>query len=273
MRIADFNSGCSAATVFLVMLICLSVAGCLHGTGKAGQGTVPPPDSIAELTAKNKSLQTALSEKDDEILALEKDVADLNMKVLEYEAVIGDLQKRSDDHQQRLDEAIIEVVRTKARLRSLESKAEAASTIAEAEIAVSALKKEIPAADSIMREEILMAENLLSMSTREFKASNFGGALYLANQSKGQTRAVRVWLKGGSKKPPAGDEKRFVQPLPLVVLANSNLRSGPGIDNDVLATLTKGTSVTGHAYKGRWVRVETAEGVTGWLFRPLISTR
>ena len=272
MRIAKDDNGCAMNRLLLGILICLGVEGCVHGQKSAPQKALQP-NGFAELTEKNKSLQTTLTEKDKEILSLEKEVAELNMKILEYEAVISDLQKRSEGHQQRLDAAIIEVVRTKARLRSLESKAEAASTIAEAEIAVNALKKQLASADSILKKEISMSEHLLTMSGREFKAGNYGGALYLANQSKGQARAVQMRLKGESHRPSMGDEKQFVQPLSLVVLTNSNLRSGPGLDNAVLETLVKGAHVTGHAYKGRWVRVETDDAVIGWLFRPLVGTQ
>ena len=272
MRIAMIYRGCSLTGLIFVGLICFGGAGCLHVQKNHAPAT-SRSDRLAELTEKNKSFQIALASKDEEILALEKDIADLNMKILEYEAVINDLQKRSESHQQRLDAAIVEVVRAKARLRSLESKAEAASTIAEAEIAVNALKKRTASADSIMNEEISMAEHLLEMSAREFNARNFGGALYLANQSKGQARAVQMRLRNESKRPSSGDEKQFVQPLPLVVLTNSNLRGGPGLDNTILDTLAKGARVTGHSYKGRWVRVETGDGVIGWLFRPLVGTR
>ena len=42
-----------------------------------------------------------------------------------------------------LDEAVVEVVRTKAKLRSIESRAEAASSMAEAEIALKGLAERI----------------------------------------------------------------------------------------------------------------------------------
>lgn len=262
----------STTRIVLGVLICFGAAACGPGQ-KASGPKAPPNDRVAKLTEENRELQTTLDSKNEEILTLEKDIADLNMRILEYEAMIGDLQKRSEGHQRRLDAAIIEVVRTKARLRSLESKAEAASTIAEAEISVNALLKQLDSADGIMKEEISMAEHLLKMSVREFNARNFGGALYLANQSKSQARSVQMRLKGEAEIPLIGDEKQFVQPLPLVVLTNSNLRSGPGLDNAVLRTLAKGARVTGHSYLGRWVRVETNKGVFGWLFRPLVSPR
>ncbi len=253
-------------------LLFLSLAGCLH-VQKASETTASKPDRLTELATRNESLELSVASKNEEILALEKDVAALNMLILDYEATIDDLQARSDGHQKRLEAAIIEVVRTKARLRSLESKAEAASTIAEAEIAVSAMKKRLAPADAAMKEELATAEQLLKMSAREFKNRNFGGSLYLANQSKGQVRALQMRLSGGLEQTPVEDEKPFVKPLFLKVLANSNLRSGPGLDKEIVGRLVKDALVTGHAYSGRWVRVETAQGSEGWLFQPLVGPR
>ena len=272
MRVANIRREHAISILIMGAWICFAIAGCAQWQKPSGQAAAKQ-DQQTDVYKKNKSLQLAVASKDAAILDMEKDIAALNMKILEYEATIDDLQARSEGHQKRLDAAIIEVVRTKARLRSLESKAEAASTIAEAEIAVNAMKKWMVPADAAMKEEIATAEHLLKMSAREFKIRNYGGALYLANQSKGQVRALKLRLSGGLEKTPLEDEKPFEKPLSLKVLANSNLRSGPGLDNDIVGKLIKDALVMGHAYSGRWVRVETAQGAVGWLFKPLVGPR
>ncbi|NIQ92292.1 MAG: hypothetical protein GWN93_26230, partial [Deltaproteobacteria bacterium] len=67
-------------------------------------------------------------------------LAKLQLRLLERDAQIKQLEERLNSQQEMLDEAIQEVVRAKAKLRTLESKAEAASEMAEAEIAIKALK-------------------------------------------------------------------------------------------------------------------------------------
>lgn len=245
-------------------LCCWVMAGCQHGRQQDSAHTIPD---------ENEKLQHALASRDEKIQELEKKVVEFKMQVLEYEASINDLQVRSDSQQQRLDEAIIEVVRTKARLRSLESKAEAASTIAEAEIAVNAIKKQIASADKGTQDQISTADQLLKMSVQEFKSLNYGGALYLANQTKGQVRAVRNRISGNTPMAVLDGETLFSQPLPLKLLKNSNLRQGPGLEQIIIGTLSKGTLVVGYSHKGSWVRVETTEGMAGWLFQSLIGTR
>ena len=117
------------------------------------------------------------------INVLEQQTARLELRLLEEEAQVGDLQAK-------LDEARQEVVRAMAKLQTLASKAEAASGIAEAEIAIQTLQQ---AAGQLGTPEAAQAEQLLHMSTKAFDEQNYGGALYLANQAKnvagaGQTR-------------------------------------------------------------------------------------
>lgn len=247
--------------------------GCWHsGRGSTAASAQSAPETLA-MDRKIKDLQGELASRHQKILAMEKELAGLKMQILAHEALAKEMARRAENQQQRLDAAIIEVVRTKARLRSLESKAEAASTIAEAEIAVNALKKRAASADEAARAEIATADQLLKMSTEEFQARNFGGALYLANQAKGQVHAVQMQNSGGAEMSTLEGEEPFAQPLPLKLIKNSNLRRGPGLNEKILATLSMGTQVVGYAFKEGWVKVKTKGGLTGWLFQSLVEVR
>lgn len=247
--------------------------GCRHsGRGSTAASAQPAPETLA-MDKKIKDLRGELASRNQKILAMEKELAGLKMQILAHEALAKERARRAENQQQRLDAAIIEVVRTKARLRSLESKAEAASTIAEAEIAVNALKKRAASADEATLAEIATADQLLKMSTEEFQTRNYGGALYLANQAKAQVHAVQMQISGGAEMSTLKGEEPFAQPLPLKLIKNSNLRRGPGLDEIILATLSKGTQVVGYAFKENWVKVKTKEGLTGWLFQSLVEVR
>ena len=164
------------------------------------------------------------------------------------------------------------MVRAKAKLRSLESKAEAASTLAEAELAVKGLKRRGPSPDAATAAEIATAEQLLSMSIDEFNAQNFGGALYLANQTKGQVRTVQDRLDKPMGEPAVEGEAAFAQPLTLQVLKEDcNLREGPGFQYKVIGRLSKNALLIGFSYKESWIRVETEAGTSGWVFRTLLG--
>lgn len=269
-----------AVILFGLLFVCWVVSGCTHATN-TNQPTEPepaavtspcPPDRTAELKRRNEMLESSLQSGIEKNLKLEQDIANMKLQVLGYEALIGDLRRRSDILQKRLDAAIVEVVRTKSKLRSLESKAEAASTLAEAEIAVKALKKRGATANEVILDEISIADQLLTMSIDEFKARNFGGALYLANQAKGQVRTIQERLDKKSETTAAEGESLFAQPLNLKVIKDDcNLREGPGLNFQVVGSLNSGDAVVAFSFKGSWVRVETKEGLSGWIFQSLVG--
>ena len=261
----------------VIVLICLSIAGCLHMSRKPESAPTPPPASTDQMSAlknENSALKKELNANRQKVEDLEQNIAALKIQILEYEAMVNNMRIRSDEQHQRLDAAIIDVVRAKAKLRSIESKAEAASTIAEAEIAVKSLKNRSAPPDQVTMQEIATAEQLLDMSTQEFKTQNFGGALYLANQSKGLVRTVQMRLSRDPYRDVLEGEASFVQPVPLKVLKDgSNLREGPGLDQRIAGRLKKGELLVGYSYKDRWIRVETQQGLAGWIFQTLVGAR
>lgn len=266
-----------AAILLALFSACWAMSGCAHT--KQPPAPEPavliapcPPDRTDELKRKIAELESNVQSGLEKNLSLEQDVANMKLKVLGYEAHIGDLRRRSDILQKRLDAAIVEVVRAKSKLRSLESKAEAASTLAEAEIAVKTLKKQGDSTDEVIRDEIAIADQLLNMSIDEFKALNFGGALYLANQAKGQVRIIQERLDKKTEATASDGESLFAQPLNLKVIKDDcNLREGPGLTYKVIGSLNSGDAVTAFSFKENWVRVATETGQRGWIFQSLIG--
>ncbi len=261
-------------TVAVVVLAAWMMTGCAPLRKQPNSIAAPAPgpsDQVVELMGQNQALKDALASRQAQIQKLENEMAGLNLRILEYEALVQDLQRRSEVQQTRLDTAIVEVVRAKAKMRSLESKAEAASTLAEAEIAVKTLKSRgLPAADTFARE-IAAVDQLLAMGVSEFKSQNFGGALFLANQTKEQVLVVQRRLDRNTENAAVEGESLLLQPLPLKLLKNTNLRVRPGLDQKIVVTLDQGTRVVGYAFKGDWIRVETRDGIGGWVFQDLVG--
>ena len=120
--------------------------------------------------------------------------------------------------------------------------------------------------------ELEKAQRLLGSSTAEFKAHNFGGALYLAVQARTlATDGDRSVHR--SKAGRTAGEVIFDQPLPLVLIKNTNLRAGPDLKEQVLTTLKMGTRIVGYAHKGDWIRVHADEGKSGWVHHSLVMAR
>lgn len=222
-------------------------------------------------------LQQTLAKREASLETLEDNMAKLQLRLLERDAQIKQLEERLNSQQEMLDEAIQEVVRAKAKLRTLESKAEAASEMAEAEIAIKALKTQL--AGQTRNPELIKAQELLKMSAQEFKKENYGGAVYLTSQAKGHIRAAQIRLGGREKTAPikrlpaVRGEVFFALPLPLQVLKTSNLRAKADLEAKVITTLEKGTPLIGYSYKDKWVRVMSEDGAYGWVFQTLVGGR
>lgn len=252
-----------------VGLACTSVVGCQTARK-------PPKDAtalISSLQKENRSLKQGLKAREQKVHQLEQDLSALKKELSEQREFAGELQRRSEGQQKRLEAAIVDVVRSKAKLRSLESKADAASTIAEAEIALKALKSSAESTDWVALDEIAIAEHLLKMSSQEFNAKNYGGALYLANQTKARVRTAQDRMSTRANVVQFVGEVSFSQPVPLKVIKNSNLRSGPGLEYPILVELGNETPIVGLGYKGKWVHVQAPAGKTGWIIQSLVAGR
>jgi len=251
-----------------VLVLVLLATGC-------STKTLPQPNELTAtradcdaLASENQHLQQAVAKSDAARRELEEQVAKLQLRLLERDAQLRELRERQESLQKKLDEAILEAVRGKAKLRSLESRAEAASTMAEAEVAVKTIRGRTPERQS--DPDLLQLERFLDLSAQEFEKENYGGALYLASQAKNLLTVTQGPPVSGDQLAPVAGEVLFAAPLLLQITKTSKVREGPGLEFRVVATLEKGTRVTGHSYKGQWVRVR-GDGLSGWVFQTLVS--
>src|SRR5438445_746851 len=199
--------------------------------------------------------------------ALEQRAGRLELKTLEQEAQIEELQDR-------LDDARREVVRAMAKLQSLATRAEAASGMAEAEIALEALRSANGGggSSSAASPELAQGPQLLQLATAEFDKQNYAGALYLATQAKNAAAAGqgRVTSERGT---PRTGEIPFALPLHLQTTGRANVREGPGGNFRVSYTLDAGAALTAYAYVDQWVRVADESDRPGWIHQGLIGRR
>jgi hypothetical protein len=226
--------------------------------GCASQQPAPVPQGPEPAPSTPPGDVAQVEQQAAQIRSLQEDLAELQLQVLGKEAQVAELQAK-------LDEAIQEVVRTKAKLQSVESRAEAASAMAEAEIALKAVR----AATAEPGPEVFEAEQLLEMSGTEFEGENYGGALYLASQAMSLVSIGQGRL-GGDDLPRRTGEVQFAIPLRMEVARTSNVREGPGLNFGILFTLQANTKLVGLAYKDQWVRVRDEDERSGWIFHSLV---
>jgi hypothetical protein len=189
----------------------------------------------------------------------EREAVQLRMSLLERTAQLAETSRR-------LEEATTDLVRAMARLRSLATRAEAASAIAEAEVTLQQLHR---GAGQQTPPEARQAEATLRDASRAFDAANYGGAVYLATQAKRVATAGRGRLAGATTTARPG-EQAFTVPVQLTTTTRANLRAAPGVGAGLVTTVSAGTPLTGYAYADDWIRVTTADGRGAWVHQSLV---
>ena len=182
--------------------------------------------------------------------------------------------RKANDEQRRLEEKVAslaqaleltekEVIRTKARLKGNETKAEASSAIAEARILLRRMSDEkgrSAAALARGNEDLTKAEGQL-------KDENFGAAVFFA------MRAQESALKAQeTARPSDTTETERVAPKKtyMVKTATANIRRGPATSEPIVAKAPKGATLEASAVRGDWIRV-SYQGKTGWVSRTVVE--
>jgi hypothetical protein len=229
------------------------LSGCLTAIGEREEAAQRQASSERRISEEASRRQTALEEK----------LARQQLLLFEREAELKTLN-------QKLEAAILEVVRAMAKLRGLSGRAEAASNLAETEIALKSLPTD---ATRPSEGDLARAQQLLAMATEEFKKQNYDGTVYLTSQ-------VKTLIKPRTDRPVRGTEVRKTEgeltlatSLALRATNRSNVREGPGPAFKILFVVEKGTSLSALSYSGVWVRVKTDDGRGGWMHYTILDQR
>lgn len=237
------------------LLILLTMAACSRAP------KAPPsaaPDRPASAPVQARVARETVTVRDSE---LERRLGRAELRVLEKEAQVAELQTR-------LEDARDEVVRTMGKIETLSSRAEAASGLAEADVAIQALRS---AAGGAQSPELTQANALIRRSNSEFEKRNFGGALYLANQARALAVSGRSRLSGANRGAVRPGETPFAVPVRVRVSSRGNVREGPGTSFPVAFSVEANAALTGLSWTEDWVRVVDDGGRSGWIFRSLIT--
>jgi hypothetical protein len=191
----------------------------------------PPPKPVIELAVYHRA-------KTERAESLEQEVARLR----------ADLQ--------RAEEAL---VAAESGLRAGYTRADAISTMAEAQIQVARAAQEAPWRSSEVEE----ARRKLVEAAQQVQQGHFGAAVFFVYRA----RRISAQLLHEAKLVRARPDASFVKVRRL------NLRAGPSIDHEVLAELTRGAPVFPERDQGDWVLVRASSEAVGWVHRSLIGVR
>jgi uncharacterized coiled-coil protein SlyX len=243
-------------TGYLILAATLGAPACAHNQ------TPAPAPAPARASAAPAAACPAIPACTAPRAEQDRRIARLELRLLEKEAQVDALQARLDESRQ-------EVVRAMAKLQTLASRAEAASGIAEAEVALQPLT----AGAGSPPPEVAQGTKLLKESSAEFDKQNYGGALYLANQAKSVAAGARGRLASGDRGAERPGEAAFALPVPLKATSAGNVRQGPGTNTAVAFGVRPGDQLTGYSYVDEWIRIGDDQGRGGWIFRGLVTRR
>ena len=187
---------------------------------------------------------------------------------------LGPRLKKAEEEQRRLEERVAvllrdldltetEVIRTKAKLQGLETKADATSAIAETRVLFRRALEQRGRTPSLLR-----CEELLDRAEAMVEANNHGAAVFMALKVQELLKDVRRnWAATGSEE--TGD-----RPAPkrqyTVTAELANLRREPSRSAPVVQQLKKGTLLEAARLRGDWLQVQAGDA-TGWIARALVE--
>jgi len=195
----------------------------------------------SEFDAKSARLQALLSERDAQIQTLHR----------------------------KLDDTIQETVRTKSKLRSQDSKAEAASELAEGEGALKELKGSAAGLDR--HPDFDQAATLVTMSAAELKKENYSGSLYLTAQAKAIVKDLQEKSQDRERQSLLEGETLFALPLSVKLAVSGKARQEPAAESAVAWSVERGESLVAVSHKGPWLRARGEGDRRGWIFYNLLA--
>jgi len=239
----------------------LALGGCVTAP-PAPPPSAPPPAVVVESPPPR---ELACPSCDDQ----NREVARLRQELAQREAELRELRTSQRDQVKVLQESKGQAERAKVRLRRLATQADAASYIAEVEVALQALRKETGGGIPLLA----LADGILQSTAPPFAQGDYGAAMDLAAQAE---QLVTVVADDRARRAPparAAGEAPFQVAIPLRAVGDAPLRRQPVASAASLGVVVKDTPLVAFARKGGWLRVETADGRAGWMEEKRVGLR
>lgn len=254
-----------------LVLLGLNIMGC--SILLKSQSPEPPaasPESSIKDQQEIERMQKLLVEKEAEKEAQQQEIERLQKMLVEKEAQIRVQQARQQDQAKTLQETSSQAVHAQVKLRRLATRPAAASTIAEAEVAMENLKStQFTESEQVVQSQ---AQHLLSAAAVSYAEDNYVAAMEYAAYARGFIDMIK-----NNRAFKMSDSRRvitpFEVPIPLRAATNSNLRQNPALSAAVLSVVKKNSPMTAEAYQGDWLRIQTADGQSGWVLNTLVEAQ
>ncbi|MFO1312775.1 MAG: SH3 domain-containing protein [Burkholderiales bacterium] len=188
------------------------------------------------------------------------EVARLRQELAARESELRDLRASQREQAKTVQETTREVTRAKARARRLATQADAASYIAEVEVALGSARGSAASGSPLLP----LAQSFIDGASLPFAQGDYASAMERAAQAEQLVAAALDAASIPARARVAG-EVRMVPGIPLRAGAAASLRREPQAKAPVVAAIGKDTALVAHGYKAAWMRVETEDGRAGWI--------
>ncbi len=243
----------------MVWSLNLAVSGCVTSPPPQAPPTrVPLETTVREPTCPSCEEQT-------------REIARLRQDLANRETELRDLRSNQRDQVKVLQESTREVIRAKVRLRRLATQADAASYIAEVEVALESLRTSLGARSTVPL--MVLAQGILESTVTPFAQGDYGVAMDRAAQAEQLIALVAHDQIRPRSRPRVPGEVPLQVAIPLTVTMDSNLRRQPLGKAPGVGVLRRDGPLIAHAYKGSWMRVETEDGRLGWVHQTRLGAR
>lgn len=244
----------SSIVWFLAAGIYISIFGCAVNNQE-----LPPAPVIEQNVQCESDCEDIL-----EILEKQKQLnARLQMSLLEKHAEVNKLTLKNE----HLSRAF---VRNKVKLRNRGNKVEAVRLLAEVTTVIDTARENNPGGSW---DEVLdKADQYLLESRTEIEKGNLEIFFSLVSKAFEQVQAIELEKREDGQQV-LNPEIIFLIPMPMKLMANSNVRVGPSHNEKVKFVLSGGSEVIAVGYKGNWVKVKIADQDEddGWIHFSLLN--
>jgi hypothetical protein len=257
-RFRDAGALPGVATTTWAAAVLLAFGGC----ATPPPPTPPAPAPVAVAVPPRESACPSCDDQNREIARLRQDLA-------QRETELRELRTSQRDQVKVLQESTREVERAKVKLRRLATQADAASYIAEVEVALQTVRDAAGAGIPLLG----LAEGIMQSTAAPFAQGDYGGAMDRAAQAEQLVTVVADERGRRASRARAAGESAFQVAVPLRVIADSHLRRQPLGTAAIRGVLPKDSLLVAHAHKGTWLRVETVDGRVGWVDQQRVGIR
>jgi hypothetical protein len=270
MRLMGRNMSIIAGLPWLASLLLFS-GGCQWANTRGKDATQPgdgDPRAQSSLHADTNSVAASrdcsrLLEKNarlkDDLETRDLDITKLNADLAYEKDRSRQLEQLCRSIQQDLAQAERQFISIEHRLQLKETKASAVSALAEAKLAFDKFKS-INGGTGVDLESLQEIERKLEESGQLIQKENYAASVYYSK------RVHRMMERSATFK----TYSRGQRETRIVSVPKANLRDGPGLDHGVIAQLSFGTLILQVERLEDWSRIETQDGIEGWVHHELI---